>query len=435
MLRLVEGFRPHVPAPPFASVGGDVWALARLGTPRHGMTPMARSGGCVDRPLASWARWLAEAPGDRGGGTQTRVARRLPPLGSRLEVWEARWAAGDTTLVPQVWGQRPGVPPWHDHRGDPARGESLVGHPWALSGVGSAWGVGDRCWPVWARGRPGPRNPLGWVAGPAGVPRVEGGAGVVARGRERRPDGGPPPWRVVADAAWSPASGLKPLGAAGRLVSSRRRQDAVGGDEPVPVGDKRPRGRPRPRGRRWKLATGLPGAPRTALTGRLAGQAEPRQVVGRDVGGRAVPPTGRVVVGATTQEPSRLVRPDRPRPPAALLQLEAARCPRALTRSALPPSGGRGDEQGSTRLAIQRGVHLAWTACWLWRLPLLQAQQAPWRTTAPASPAGELRPLRGQRLHRARRRFVRRRLFAAAAPGADCPTTEVSEEPIVRITA
>jgi hypothetical protein len=86
-------------------------------------------------------------------------------------------------------------------------------------------------------------------------------------------------------------------------------------------------------------------------------------------------------------------------------------------------------------LAIQRFVHLALTACCLGRLTLLQDQQAPWLTTATASPAGELSPRSCQRRHRALRRFVLRRIFAASAPGADCIKPEVSYEQIFRIAA
>lgn len=96
-------------------------------------------------------------------------------------------AAVETTRVPKVRGQMPGVQKWHDHRGDPARGESLVGHHWALIGLVSAWGVGDLCWPVVARWLPGQLNPLGFVAGPEGVPRVACWAVVVALVRELRP--------------------------------------------------------------------------------------------------------------------------------------------------------------------------------------------------------------------------------------------------------
>jgi len=299
----------------------------------------------------------------------------------------------------------------------------------------SAWGVGDLGWPVWARVLPGPLHPLGVVAGPAGVPRGDGWAVVVALGRERRPSVGTPPWRVVADAYLSKASFLKPLVAEGSMVSSRLRKDAVGWDDPVPVVGKRPRGRPRKLGRVWKLATVLQVEPITALTVCIYGQAEHLQVVWRDVWWRDVTHKVRVVVVATKHEPILLVSTDLTRPPAAIVQRYAARFPRELTRRDLKQYYGLGAYQGDTLLAIHRLVHLALTACCLWRLTMLQDQQAPWLTTATASPAGELSPLRCQRLHRALRRFVLRRIVAASALGADCPKTEVSYEPLFRIAA
>jgi Transposase DDE domain len=246
---------------------------------------------------------------------------------------------------------------------------------------------------------------------------------------------GTPPWRVVADAYVSQASFLNPLVAEGSMVISRLRQDAVGWDDPVPVVGNRPRGRPRKQGRVWKLATVLQGEPITALTVRIYGKEEHLQVVWRDVWWRDGTHQVRVVVVATKQEPILVVSTDLTLPPEAIIQLYAARFPLELTLRDLKQYGGLGDDQCSTLLAIHRLVHLALTACCLWRLTMLQDQQAPWLTTATASPAGELSPLSCQRLHRALRRFVLRRIFAASAPGADCLKTEVSDEQIFRIAA
>jgi hypothetical protein len=93
-------------------------------------------------------------------------------------------AAVDTTLIPKGRGRMPGVQKWHDHSGDPARGESLVGHHWALIGLVSAWGAGYLCWPVLARLLPGQLNPLGFVAGPDGIQRLDVWLLVVALVRE-----------------------------------------------------------------------------------------------------------------------------------------------------------------------------------------------------------------------------------------------------------
>jgi hypothetical protein len=165
ILLWLEGFRQHFPAQHFAYFRGYVWALAMLGPTRQCMTNIARSCVFVDRHLASWERFLAESHWDLRGVSQTLVARLLQQLGSRLYLWDALLAAVDTTLVPKGRGQMPGVQKWHDHSGDPARGESLVGHHWALIGLVSAWGVGYLCWPVLARLLPGQLNPLGFVAG------------------------------------------------------------------------------------------------------------------------------------------------------------------------------------------------------------------------------------------------------------------------------
>jgi DDE superfamily endonuclease len=377
MLLWLEGFRQHFPAQHFAYFRGYVWALAMLGTTRKCMTNIARSCVFVDRHLASWERFLAESHGDRRGVSQTLVARLLQQLGSRLYLWDALLAAVDTTLVPKVRGKMPGVQKWHDHSGDPARGESLVGHHWALIGLVSAWGVGYLCWPVLARLLPGQLHPLGFVAGPEGVQRVDFWAVVVALVRELRQYVGTQPLRVVADAYFSQASFLNPLVAEGSMVISRLRKDAVGWDDPVPVVGKRPRGRPRKQGRVRKLATVLKVEPITALTVCIDGKEEHLQVVWRDVWLRDVTHKVRGVVVATKHEPILLVSTDLTLPPEAIIQLYAARFPLELTLRDLKQYGGLGDYQCYTLLAIQRFVHLALTACGLWRLTRLQDQQAP----------------------------------------------------------
>ena len=105
------------------------------------------------------------------------------------------------------------------------------------------------------------------------------------------------------------------------MVIRRLRQDAVGWDDPVPVGGKRPRGRPRQQGRVWTLATVLKGEPITALTVRLYGQEEHLQVVWRDVWWREVTHQVRVVVVATTHEPILLGSTDLTLPPEAIIPL------------------------------------------------------------------------------------------------------------------
>jgi hypothetical protein len=187
MVAYLELFRQHVPAQPFTYFRGDVWALAMLGTTRKGMTHIARTGVFVERHRASWERVLAESPWDRRGVSQTLVSHLIQPLGPSVDLWDALLAAVETTLIPKGRGQMPGVQTWHDHRGDPARGESLVGPHWALMGVVSVWGAGDLCWPLLARLLPGTLHPLGLVAGAEGVQRLDCWAVGVALGREWQP--------------------------------------------------------------------------------------------------------------------------------------------------------------------------------------------------------------------------------------------------------
>lgn len=99
------------------------------------MTNIAPTGVFVERHLASWERFLAESQWDLRGVRQTLVSHLVQQLGARLDLWGALLAAVDTTLIPKARGRMPGVQQWHAHSGNPARGESLVGHHWALIGV------------------------------------------------------------------------------------------------------------------------------------------------------------------------------------------------------------------------------------------------------------------------------------------------------------
>jgi hypothetical protein len=169
----VAAFRQYFPAQHLAYFRGDVWALAMLGTTRQCMPNMARTCVFVERHLASWERFLTTAQWERRGVSQMLVKQLLQQLGANVYRCDALLAAVETTLVAQVQGKMPGVQTWHDHSGNPARGASLVGHHWALIGLGSAWGAGDLCWPLLARWLPGQLQPLGCVAGPAGVQRLD----------------------------------------------------------------------------------------------------------------------------------------------------------------------------------------------------------------------------------------------------------------------
>jgi DDE superfamily endonuclease len=314
ILLVLESFRPYCPAHHCAYFRGYIRALAILGTTRKCMTNIARSCVFVERHLASWDRFLAEAQWDLRGVSPRSVTQLLQQLGASRCFWDALLATVDTTLRPKVRGQMPGVQKWPDHSGNPARRASLVGHHGALTGLVSAWKLGYLCWPVLARLLAGQLNPLGLVAGADGVQRLDFWWVVVALVRELQQRVGERSLRVVADASFSKAAFLNPLAAAGITVLSRLRKDAVGWDDPAPVGGKRPRGRPRKKGRTWKLATVHQIELLTALTVVTYGTEEPVHVVGRDVWLREVTPKVRVWGRRFGRHDADPRRPRRPRP-------------------------------------------------------------------------------------------------------------------------
>jgi DDE superfamily endonuclease len=199
-----------------------------LRTTRKCMTNIARTCVFVARHLASWERFLSTAQWDLRGVSQMLVKQLLQQLGASVYLCDALLVAAATTLVAKVQGKMPGVQKWHDHSRNPARGESLVGHHWALIGLVSAWGAGYLCWPILARLLPGQLQPLGFVDGPAGVQRLDFWWVVVALVRELQQWVEGRPLRVVADAYFSKATFLNPPVVAGITVISRLRKDAVG---------------------------------------------------------------------------------------------------------------------------------------------------------------------------------------------------------------
>ena len=431
----VDRFRQSFPAQHFAYFRGYVWALAMLGTTRKCMTNIARTCVFVDRHLASWERCLAVYQWELRTVHQRLVTQLLQDLGASMSLWEALLAAVDTTLVAKVRGKMPGVQQWPDPRGNPARGESWVGHHGALIGLGSTWGTSYLCGPVLARLLPGQRNPLGCVAGAEGIQRLDVWLVVVALVRELQQDIGDRPLRVVADASCSKAAFLHPLIAQGVTVIRRRRKDAVGWDDPAPIVGKRPRGRPRKPGRAWKVAPRLDSEPAVPLTVTIYGKVATVCVACRDVWRRDIPAKMRVVAIATTGGPILLVRTDVTLPPAVLIPLYAARFPLELALRDRKQYGGLGDYHCWTLWAIHRFVHLALTAVWLWRLTRLRDQQASWLRLEGTRLASALTPLSFPRLHRALRCFVLQRMCAASACSADWEKTAPTYAQLFRIAA
>jgi MFS family permease len=84
----LEVFRQYFPAQHFTYFRGYLWALAMLGTTRKCMTNIARTCVFVERHLASWERFLAEAHWDVCGVSRQFV-QLLQEWGSQWQIFEA----------------------------------------------------------------------------------------------------------------------------------------------------------------------------------------------------------------------------------------------------------------------------------------------------------------------------------------------------------
>jgi hypothetical protein len=239
--------------------------------------------------------------------------------------------------------------------------------------------------------------------------------------------------RVVAAASDAKAPFVGGLLARGLQVSSRRRTDAGGWDDPAPPAPGT-RGRQPRDGRTWPLASLLtaqtPPRERLPLDGKL-----PEGVfVVRDVWRREVAQQGRGVGRDGAQEPIILVSTDRARSALQSIDLYGARFAIELTIRDVTQPCGVGDSQCTTPLALLRVVPLACGALCLWRLALLEHLEAGWLQVPSSRVALPEAPWSFQRVRRALRAWATRQvLFATSAPGADVEKIERDHEPLLQM--
>ena len=421
---------------------GFMLAFLLLGQTHKCVTNVARACFFVDRHVSSWERFLSQYQWNITEVRQRLVTMLKEKLQSKLLVYGAYLEWVDTTLVAKVKGKMPGVQKWHDHSGNPGRGEHLIGHHWALAGLLGAAFIGRQwtpmCFPILANLISGNTNPIGFVVDPNGTAQAmtfwDAVCPTIAQlsvmlGHE--------PLRIVADAYFAKAPFINWMLGISVHVITRMRKDAVGWDDakpepPLPPGKKK-RGRPRtnPRkGEKWKLVDLVKSFPTECVSVFIYGKLRTFHVVTRDIWIRDVPQKVRVVVIQLIGEPIILLSTDLRLTARQIIILYAMRFAAELGIRDAKQHFGFGDYQCTSFGAMTRFVGLSLISFCLWRLTLLTDMDAEWLQIQ-----DKTSPLSFTRIRRAAMRFVIQQIFRNSACEANFHNSGNVPEEIFRLVA
>lgn len=446
IITYINMFAPVFAANNFIYFRGFMLAFLLLGETRKCVTNMAGVCFFVNRHVSSWERFLSQYQWDINDVRLRLVTMLKQQIQDKLLVYGAYLAWVDTTLVAKVKGKMTGVQKWHDHSGNPDRGEHLIGHHWALAGLLGAAFIGRQwtpmCFPILANLISGNTNPIGFVVDPNGVAQAmtfwDAVCPIIAQlsvmlGNE--------PLRIVADAYFAKAPFINWMLGISVNVITRMRKDAVGWDdakpEPLLPPGKKKRGRPRTRprkGKKWKLADLMESFTPEPVTVFIYGKLRAFRIVKRDVWIRDVAQKVRVVVIQTIGEPIILLSTDLTLTATQIMILYAMRFAAELGIRDGKQHFGFGDYQCTSFAAMTRFVGLSLISFCLWRLTLLTDMDAEWLQTQ-----DKTSPLSFTRIRHAVMRFVIQQIFRNSACEADFHNSvsssgSVSEE-IFRLVA
>ena len=421
---------------------GFMLGFMLLGETRKCVTNMARACFFVNRHVSSWERFLSQYQWEITQVRQGLVTLLKQRLQDKLLVYGAHLAWVDTTLVAKVKGNMPGVQKWHDHSGNPDRGEHLIGHHWALVGLlGAAFIAREwtpMCFPILANLISGNTNPIGFVVdakGTAGAMNFwDAVCPLIAQLSVMLENA---PMRVVADAYFAKAPFINWMLGISVHVITRMRKDAVGWDDPepeppLPHGKKkmgRPRTKPR-KGKEWKLADLLKSYPTECVTVFIYGKLRTFRMVTRDVWIRDVIQKVRVVVIQTTGEHIILLSTDLTLTARQIIILYSMRFAAELGIRDAKQHFGFGDYQCTSFTAMTRFVGLSLISLCLWKLTILTDIDAEWLQTQDKTST-----LSFTRIRRATMGFVIRQIFRNSACGADFQKSGKVPEEIFRLVA
>lgn len=423
-------FRQAFSQPGFAYFQGFIVGLLLLNG-RKTVTRIASACFFIDKSLASWERFLADAKWSLPRVTERLIALIFTQLGHQL-LYAGYYLLGiDTTYVKKSPGQMLGVQRWTENGGKSQSRTTVVGHQWAIAGflhrIGHRW----QALPVISRLISGQSCPSHVVVNASGQARRQCfWDAVIAVVLQVATYVTTAPLCVVCDAYFSKAPFLNSLMDWGIAVVSRLRWDAVGFDDPIYGG----RGRPPKRGKPWKLAELLQETATQTVRATIYRQTVALTVVVRDVWLREVKQKVRVVVIATKEKPLVLVSTTLAFTAKQIIEIYAARFALELSIRDLKQHVGFCDYQATTTAAFHRFVQLCCCALSIGRLILCQAASLSWLTDSQTAVSES--PLSFPKLRRCLRGYVMRRLlFSKSAGRADSEKSERELEAIVRLAA
>jgi hypothetical protein len=446
IINYIGAFASAFTANNFIYFRGFMLGFMLLGETRKCVTNIARTCFFVSRHVSSWERFLSQYQWDITEVRQRLVKLLKERLQDKLLVYGAYLAWVDTTLVAKVKGNMPGVQKWHDHSGNPDRGEHLIGHHWSLVGLLGATFIAREwtpmCFPILTNLISGNTNPIGFVVDANGVagamnfwdavcPLIAQLSGMLNGPLEHQP------MRVVADAYFAKAPFINWMLGISVHVITRMRKDAVGWDDPEPEPplppDKKRLGRPRtkPRkGKKWKLVDLVEIFPAECVTVFIYGKLRTFRVVTRDVWVRDVIQKVRVVVIQAKGEHIILLSTDLTLTARQIITLYSMRFAAELGIRDAKQHFGFGDYQCTSLIAMTRFVGLSLISLCLWRLTILTDIAAEWLQVQ-----DKTSPFSFTRIRRATMGFVIRQIFRNSACGADFQKSGEVPEEIFRLVA
>lgn len=426
---------------------GFMLGFLLLGETRKCVTNIARVCFFLNKNISCWERFLSQYQWDINDVRKKLVVLINEQLHHQLFIFGAYLAWVDTTLIAKVNGNMPAVQKWHDHSGNPDRGESMIGHHWAIAGLLGATVIAQQwkpfCLPIIANLISGNTNPFGFVVNSNGVAQAmtfwDAVCPLISQLTVMLEH---QPLRVVADAYFAKAPFINWMLSISVHVITRMRWDAVGWDDPqpepmLPPGKKKlGRRRTKPRkGKEWKLATLVKSFAPEPVTAYVYGKLKTFNIVTRDVWIRdVITQKVRVVVIQTTGDPVILLSTDLTLTPKQIIILYGMRFSVELGIRDAKQHFGLGDYQCTSFLAMTRFVGLSLVSFCLWRIALLTEQNAEWLMQGECFNE-ETSPLSFVRIRRATRRYVIGKLFENSASGADFHKCGTVPEEILRMVA